>query len=131
MKFALVIAAAVLAVACSPVHIIGNKENEKPTQVLAANFDSIYEVLLKPKCISCHSAGSPSTASRTPLTSLPEILSSPRDLVIPGNPDESGIVIYTKPGATKRMPPPDSGKAPLTDDEIQILEAWILSGAKN
>ena len=56
-------------------------------------------------------------------------MDSPREIVIPENSEESGIVIAIKRTDDKRMPPPDSGDA-LTEIEIQTIEKWIQEGAK-
>ncbi len=58
-----------------------------------------------------------------------DLLDSPRDLVLPGDPDESGLVIAVSRTDAKRMPPPSTGKPPLADAEIAVIRQWIMSGA--
>ena len=56
---------------------------------------------------------------------------SPDDLVVPGDPDNSYLVILVSPGARKPMPPPESGMSPLSPDELNVLKEWIKNGAKD
>lgn len=93
---------------------------------LKPNFASIKKKIIDIRCITCHANGGP--AAGVPLKSLKDILSSPRDLVLPGNPDESGLVIAVSRSDSKRMPPPETGN-PLSADEIAIIRKWIELGA--
>jgi uncharacterized membrane protein len=122
---------ALFTLACSPVHTNLESREEPKSQKLSANFASIRDLILKPKCIECHRADSLTAASKSPLTTLAEIHNSPRELVIPGNPEESGIVIYTNPTASKKMPPPESRIPPLTPEEAKVIETWIKNGAQD
>ena len=49
--------------------------------------------------------------------------------VVPGNASESALVERVSDPGDSRMPPPDSGKAALTPDEIRLLRKWIDNGA--
>lgn len=103
-----------------------------PTPILLEpKFSSIKVNILDKKCIACHSTGG--TADKIPLTSYAEILNSPREIVIPKQPDDSGMVIYTEAPDTeqKRMPPVNSGLPRLTIDETKTIRQWILNGAKD
>lgn len=101
---------------------------ELPPEIpLEATFKSIQKNILEKRCITCHS--STGSADHIPLTSYAEILNSPREIVIPGNVEESGIVISIKRTDDKRMPPPKKVD-PLSEIEIQTIEKWILDGAK-
>lgn len=103
---------------------------------LAPTFSSIKYNILEPKCLMCHAPGKP--VARIPLVTMDDLLNSPLDLVIPGNSDESGIVLSVR-GANpaKIMPPPKdasgnpTGLAPLPPQEIDIIVQWILNGAKD
>lgn len=100
-----------------------------PTPELEPTFRSIQAKILAPKCISCHRVG-----GRVPgitFNSKEELLNSPYELVIPGNPAESGIVLVLRPGARKPMPPPDSGISPVSQRELGIIEEWIRQGAND
>ena len=51
--------------------------------------------------------------------------------IIPGDPAASEIVKrLLAEDEAERMPPPDSGKKPLTDEQIRMVRQWIEEGAK-
>lgn len=100
-----------------------------PLPVLEANFASIKANVLVPKCISCHGPGG--EAARVPMVTLDDLLNSPLEIVIPGNPEESGLILSVLPGARKIMPPVSSGMSALKPEEIKVLEEWIRNGASN
>lgn len=97
-----------------------------PPEVLKPNYESIKKNLFALKCLRCHSQGG--AAERVPLDDYKKILDSPREIVIPGNPEESGIIIAVTRTDDKRMPPPDVSDA-LSIDQIKVLNEWILKGA--
>ena len=104
-------------------------EQQPPdTPELEAKFASIKSLILDVKCLRCHSVGG--TAERVPLTSLEEILNSPLDIVLPGNPDESGLILVLQEDARKPMPPPSSGISRVKPEEVEVIKQWILNGAK-
>ncbi|MBY0518139.1 MAG: c-type cytochrome [Bacteriovoracaceae bacterium] len=90
-------------------------------------YSSIKKNVLELKCISCHKTGE--QAGRIPLVTKEDLLNSPYDLVVPGDPDESGIMIVLEPGARKFMPPKDSGISPITEEEKNAIKVWIQNGA--
>jgi uncharacterized membrane protein len=103
---------------------------------LEPNFESIKSHILEVKCLSCHSPGKP--VARIPLVTRDDLLNSPLDIVVPGNADESGIILaVTNKNPGKRMPPESdeqgdaTGFSPLSENEIQILKNWINNGAKD
>ena len=93
---------------------------------LEATFASIQGNIFQSRCISCHSAGQ--SAWRVPLDTREEVLNSPRELVIPGNADESGLIIAVIRNDNKRMPPAKAGSA-LSQQEIEMIKQWINEGA--
>jgi len=101
--------------------------------VLTANFQSIHQLILKPRCISCHRADSNSQANQMPFTTYDEIRNHPRYVVNPDQPEEgeSLLTAVLRTDSTKPMPPPDSGISPVTPEEILIIEEWIRNGANN
>jgi hypothetical protein len=48
-----------------------------------------------------------------------------RQLILPGNPDESRLVNMLRARGTWRMPP----DRPLAEADIELIETWILNGA--
>jgi uncharacterized membrane protein len=96
---------------------------------LEPTFTSIKSKILTPRCLSCHRAGG--AARDISLTSPQAMIDSPLEIVIPENPEESGIMIVIQEGARKKMPPLESDFQPLNDAEIQVLSEWIARGAKD
>lgn len=93
---------------------------------LGPNFASIDKNIFQTKCVTCHfSAGS---GKRIPLGKN-DLLNSPLELVIPGNADESGLVIAVERTDDKRMPPAKEGYSALKPEEIQAIRDWIKNGA--
>ena len=114
--------------ACGPPELqFGDpKQSNTPTsKPLVATYESISENIILKKCIGCHSGGG--NAARIPLTTLEEILNSPLELVIPGNPEESGLMIAVTRDDDKRMPPKRLGPG-LSEEEIKTIEEWIVKG---
>ncbi len=100
---------------------------------LAAEFESIRTNILIPKCQICHSPGKP--VARIPLVTKEDLLDSPLELVIPGNIEESGLVIAITRTDSKMMPPSKdaqgnpTGFTRLSDPEIAAIQTWISEGA--
>lgn len=97
-----------------------------PEEPLRATYESIRSHILEPQCMTCHH--STGTGKRVPLDKQ-GLLTSPLELVIPGNADESGLIISLERADDKRMPPAKEGYAALRPDVIQVLREWINSGA--
>ena len=107
----------------------GTEQPPVKIEPLEPTFNSINKNILKNKCIVCHSVGK--VAERVPLDSPKSMIDSPLEIVIPGNSEESGLIISTSPNARKIMPPKKSGIAPLKPEEIEIVRQWIDNGAKD
>lgn len=93
-----------------------------PTDRVQPTFTSIHDRIFVPKCLNCHSSGG--TAAKVPLNTLTDLLDSPSDLVVPGTPEESGLIIAITRTDKKRMPPPREGNA-LQPEEIEAIRTWI------
>ncbi len=103
--------------------VLAPKPQATPTPLpLEPNFESIRANIFEPKCLGCHSEGG--RAEHIPLGTLDDILNSPRELVIPGNPDESGITLAIERQDEKRMPPPPR-RGPLSSEEVAAIRKWI------
>lgn len=109
----------------APEQAPGGGTGPKPEPLKPA-FDSIYSNIFKLKCITCHSAGNP---GQRILLDKENLVNSPLELVLPGNADESGLVIAVERQDGKRMPPAKEGFAELRDDEKQAIRDWIQNGA--
>ena len=95
---------------------------------LEPTFGSISQKILIPKCVACHRPGG--EAPLVPLDSVADLVDSPLEIVMPGNPDESGLILVVKPGARKKMPPLTGSISALQPFEIETIRAWIANGAK-
>jgi hypothetical protein len=98
------------------------------TSPVGATFDSIKANVFSSKCLACHQPDG--SARNVPLETREDLLASTRDLVLPGNPDESGLVIAIERLDRKRMPPVGTG-LPLNPEEAQAIRLWIRNGAKD
>lgn len=108
---------------------IGTPKPEEPPSVLLPFFSSIKKNIFDSKCLICHTPGG--QAARVPLSTRNDLVNSPLEIVIPGNPDESGLILVLSENARKRMPPPESGISPVKANELEIIKEWILNDAKD
>lgn len=99
------------------------------TTKLEPTFASIRTKIIEAKCVACHRTGG--EAPRVPLNTIADMVNSPLEIIIPGNPDESGLMIVIQPNARKKMPPSNSGIGALKPNEIQTINDWIAQGANN
>jgi uncharacterized membrane protein len=107
---------------------VGKKPFNVPKpKPLVATFKSINENILQTKCVACHSADG--KAKKVPFTSYAAIITSDKKLVVPGDPQNSALVISISRTDDKRMPPAKVAK-PLSEEEIQAITTWIQEGAK-
>lgn len=57
-----------------------------------------------------------------------------KELILPGNPDDSQLILVIKPeeeGKAPEMPPKKQGYNPLSAEEVKAIEDWIRAGALN
>ncbi|MCP4192346.1 MAG: DUF1553 domain-containing protein [Planctomycetaceae bacterium] len=101
------------------------------TSALAAEpVDFSRDVLpvLSDRCFHCHG---PDESNRQADLRL-DLMESATQLgaVVPSDPDASEMIARVMSSDPDlRMPPPDSNRKPLSDDEITILRKWIEQGA--
>ena len=96
----------------------------------AVDFDREVRPLLAARCLSCHGfdAGKRQAGLRLDtFEGATAVMPNGKRGVTPGNPAESRIFARA---TAHTMPPPGSGKKPLTPAELSILKRWISSGAK-
>jgi uncharacterized membrane protein len=94
---------------------------------LLPTYASISRQIFEVRCLECHREGG--QGKNVALEPLQSLLDSPRELVLPGNCEESGLWIALTRQDSKRMPPPDAGEA-LSAEELAVIEKWIQEGAK-
>lgn len=107
----------------APLESTAPPPEEEP---LIATYDSIRSHIIEPKCITCHNPMG--TGNKIGLDKE-SLLNSPLELVLPGNADESGLIIALERKDDKRMPPAKEGYAALKPEVIQVIREWIMNGA--
>ncbi|MBC7467277.1 MAG: hypothetical protein H7256_14900 [Bdellovibrio sp.] len=91
-------------------------------------YDSINTHVFMSSCKDCHN---PNGSGKRILFDKESLLNSPLELIIPGNPDESGLVIAIERMDDKRMPPGKEGYSQLKDEDKLAIRKWIENGAKD
>ena len=87
---------------------------------LEPTYLSIKANIFEKRCMGCHSDAG--TGHDVPLNPKDKLMNSPRELVIPGNSEESGLTIAITRTDDKRMPPNGN---PLTEEQIAVIKKWI------
>lgn len=100
----------------------------EPKIPLEPKFASIAQLIFEKKCVSCHSPGN---SGKRILMDKDSLMNSPLELVLPGNADESGLVLSVERSDKKRMPPVEDGYSALKDAEKIAIRQWITNGAKD
>lgn len=94
-------------------------------------YEHVVNRILENNCVSCHNPNK--QKGELLMTNLKEILKGGEsgDILIPGNPKESEMIIrlHLSPEDEDHMPP--EGKRPLDQTEIRILERWIALGVSD
>jgi hypothetical protein len=96
-------------------------------------YDRDIRPLLSDRCFRCHG---PDPGARKAGLRLDSAAEATADLggyaaIVPGDPEESELAhrIGTSDDG-QRMPPPKSGRRPLSADEVDLLRRWIAEGAR-
>jgi mono/diheme cytochrome c family protein len=116
------------AVACAPAP--PRVGGATPGVVSLDTFSQIGASILAPRCAGCHGVNAPSlevgqayaSLVNVPSTRNPDLL-----LVAPFDPAGSYLVQVLRGSTDLAMPPGD----PLSEVEVQAVEAWIDAGAPN
>lgn len=100
-----------------------------PTEeTIQATFESLDKNVFQTSCKDCHNPTG--TGKRIPLDKQ-SLLDSPLELILPGNPDESGLMLAIERTDNKRMPPAEDGYSALSSEAIEAIRTWIQNGAKD
>jgi WD40 repeat protein len=93
--------------------------------------------IFKDYCFGCHCPKGAGKAGKLDMTTYDALRKggTNADPIVPGQPEESNLVMRLKHTGAKRMPPKTSGEtkqelAALPADKIQVVEQWIKQGAK-
>ncbi len=101
--------------------------HDLPTPGLEPKFTSIYNLIIKVKCLECHQEGG--DAELFPFEKYSDIVFG--KMVIPNDPDNSILPKHLIPGIKKIMPPVTSKYKILADEDVNIIKDWIRQGAPN
>lgn len=97
-----------------------------------ASFARDINPIIAWRCISCHTPEGEGTAkSGLNLTSYEGLMAGTKQggaLIEPGSSASSTLMVMITRKDHLRMP---YGAAPLSDDELRVIRAWIDQGAKN
>ena len=122
--------------------------NENP-EILLPTYSSIRENIFKLRCGNCHNPTSqyclsPNIENRKivnkeschiDLENFSELINGDeearKEIIIPGSPDESQLVISIERTDENRMPPAADGFNSLEPNEIKMIRDWISKGALN
>ena len=103
--------------------------------VSAEEFDFVRDVrpILSSHCFTCHGPDSAKRKSDLRLDIREDALAAPKSgelAIVPGKPDESGLIYRIFTDDEDNVMPPVSKKNPLTDAQKEILRKWIAAGAE-
>ena len=94
-----------------------------------SKFQSIENNIIQPRCTKCHTAEG--SAEHVSLDSVKDLTGGNEPFVIPKAADMSWLVEVLQPDQSGKpdMPPANSGIAPLTPEELNVIKDWINAGA--
>src|SRR5882724_9091879 len=84
--------------------------------------------ILTENCFACHGADSAARKARLRLDQREVAIE--RDAIVPGKPDESGLVSRVFDTDAKRRMPPASTTKHLTPAQKELLKRWVAEGAE-
>ncbi|TWT67445.1 DUF1553 domain-containing protein [Allorhodopirellula solitaria] len=103
---------------------IRHSDQSKSEPASTLNFHQAVLPILQDQCFRCHGK---KIQGELRLDSLEHALAggeSGEPAIVPGDPDASELILRVRDGD---MPPTDDG---LSDEQIAVLEQWVLDGAK-
>ncbi len=93
----------------------------------ALSFNRDVRPILSDRCFTCHG---PDSAKREADLRLDRRESAVASAIIPGDPESSELIRRIRsPDPELMMPPADSHKSRLTDQQVAVIEQWIKEGA--
>lgn len=105
---------------------------DHPAPQGAVRYARDVRPILSDRCFTCHGPDATKRAAKLRLDTF-EGATTTRDgstPVVPGDSAKSELIKrITSTDPKLMMPPPDSGRKPLTERERQIMSAWVDSGA--
>ncbi len=104
-----------------------------PTACLAVadeppRFNRDIRPILADRCYTCHG---PDSGTRKADLRLDKEEAAHESVIVPGDPDSSELIRrVSSEDPDERMPPAESKKPPLTNEQVGLLRGWIKAGAK-
>ena len=102
----------------------GSETDDRP-----AKWSFISATIIQPTCatVGCHSDLAQKAGVDLHDRALGYKILTERQFVRPGFPDDSALIALMHADGAVRMPP----DLPLPEADIQLIERWIMEGAKN
>jgi hypothetical protein len=97
------------------------------SSISSAGIDFAHEVvpLLQKHCVECHGG----EESKGGFSMNTRAMTLEAGVIEPGEPEDSILMeLVLSDDEDERMPPPDDGKAALTEKEVDVLSRWITAG---
>jgi mono/diheme cytochrome c family protein len=93
-----------------------------PARDLAAEVRSVFAA----KCAGCHGPDLAKPKGRFGYVLDLARVAANREMVVPSAPDESELWVLVR---RNEMPPDDAPSGPLTEEQKEVIRAWIAAGA--
>jgi mono/diheme cytochrome c family protein len=96
-------------------------------------YDRDVRAILSDRCFRCHGpdAGKRQAELRLDVAESATALRDGKWAIVPGDPEQSELLRrVSSTDEDVRMPPPKSGRRPLSDEERDIVRRWIAEGAR-
>jgi hypothetical protein len=119
-----------LAAALVPAFPRGSSDAPRPPRPL--RYDRDVRAILSDRCFRCHGpdAGKRQAELRLDVAEIATAVRDGHAAVVPGSPESSELLRrVSSTDEDVRMPPPKSGRRPLSADEREIVRRWIAEGA--
>lgn len=122
-----------LAVACATTLVAAALVPSAPGPARKVEYGRDVRPILSDKCFKCHGPDAAVAETNGLRLDLREHMVKDRggySVVVPGDPGRSRLLERVAMSDSMRMPPPDSGKPALTEEERETLRLWIEQGAE-
>ncbi len=121
-----------LVVFCSQAAATPAPDSDEDSRPRDVRYSEHIRPILSDRCFHCHGPDGGSRKASLQLHDRDSVIADRGGyaVIVPGNLHDSEIwrrITSTDPD--EMMPPPESGKAPLTADERALLASWIEDGA--
>src|SRR5215471_10739977 len=94
----------------------------------AADYSRDVRPILSDKCFKCHGPDEKKRASKLRLDDRAAAIK--KGAVVPGKPDQSGVIQHIFSDDPEAVMPPPSSNKTLTAGQKAILRKWIAAGAE-